>query len=175
MIESFIAWIRDVWDDIRPWVIVKEYAKGIKLRFGRFHSVLDPGLHWRIPHFDDIEQCVVVQTTMPLQPQSITTKDDHQVVAKGVVSYQINDAEKFYVRVTDAIGALQDIASGAIYEAISSRTWDEVRNDRLSEILTKEVREAGFKWGIEVNQVVITDLAQMKSYRLLGVDLKTKE
>ncbi len=168
MLEPLIQLLRDIWSDIRPWVVVKEYTKGVRFRFGGFNRVLDPGIYFNIPHFDDVEFCVHVTTTLDLPAQSVLTSDGESIVIKGVVKYRISNVEKFYTEVTDAIGALRDISMGCIFDACADMSWDELRTADLPDVITPKVRKMAFRWGMEVDRVTITDLSKMKSLRLIG-------
>jgi len=171
MLDALIGWLKEIWSGLMPWAIVKEYSKGVKLRFGRFQGILEPGLHWIIPFVDDVEPCVHVTTTMDLAPQSVLTKDGESIVIRCVVKYSITDVEKFYLRVTDAIGALRDISMGSVYDVVKTMDWEELRQADLPSLMTKEVRKQAFRWGIDVSMVTVIDLSKMKSIRLIGGSL----
>jgi regulator of protease activity HflC (stomatin/prohibitin superfamily) len=44
MFDRLISLITDLWEQIVPWYIINEYDGGVRLRFGKFHKVLQPGL-----------------------------------------------------------------------------------------------------------------------------------
>ena len=49
-----------------------------------------------------------------------------------------------------------------------SMTLDECTDQDLDNTLTKKVRVEAKKWGVEVQQVTLTDLAPIKSFRLIN-------
>lgn len=171
MLDALIGWLKEIWSGLMPWAVVKEYSKGVKLRFGKFQKVLDPGFYWIIPFVDDVEACVHVTTTLDLPAQSVLTKDGESIVIKAVVKYSISDVEKFYCRVTDAIGALRDISMGSVYDVVKTMDWSELQEADLPALMTKEVRKQAFRWGMDVSRVTVTDLSKMKSIRLIGGSL----
>ena len=171
MLDALIGWLKEIWSGLMPWAIVKEYSKGVKLRFGRFQGILEPGFHWIWPLVDDVEHCVHVTTTMDLPAQSVLTSDGESIVIKCVVKYSITDVEKFYCKVTDAVGALRDISMGSVYDVVKTMDWDTIRQADLPSLMTKEVRKQAFRWGITVESVTVSDLAKMKSIRLIGGSL----
>lgn len=170
MLDALIGWLKEIWSGLMPWAIVKEYSKGVKLRFGRFQGILEPGFHWIWPLVDDVEHCVHVMTTMSIPAQSVVTSDGDPLVIKVAVKYEISNVRRFYTEVTDAIGALGDITMGAVFEQCRSATWDELRSSDISEIITKEVRKQAFRWGITVDKVTVTDMSPMKSIRIVGIN-----
>ena len=118
LIEVLIEW----WNHILPFIIIRDYEQAVLLRFGKFNKVLLPGIHFKIPFFDEaIDQHVVV-TTLSLDAQSL----------------------------------------------------EECTDSELDNILTKKVRVEARKWGVEVQQVTLTDLAPIRSYRLINDNFTNK-
>ncbi len=47
---------------------------------------------------------------MTLDAQSVTTKDEKEVVAKGIIKYKIADLSKQFTDVYDAVDAISDVS-----------------------------------------------------------------
>lgn len=168
MLDKLIEFLLNIIDQLIPFKILKEYEEGVLFRLGRYRKVLNAGIHFKIPFFDDIDSYPVVYTTITLPPQSIVTMDGICVVIKGHIKYKINDVKIFAVDVYDAIDALSDMTGGVIYEEIKSKTWQEGYSSDLSMILTKKSKIEAKKWGIHVEKVTITDFSKMSSLRLFN-------
>lgn len=171
MLDKLIEFLLNVIEHVIPLKILKEYQQGVLFRFGRFNKELGPGVHFKIPFLDTIEEYPVVYTTITLPPQSIITKDGISVVIRGHIKYKIEDIKIFAVDVYDAIDALSDMTGGVIYDEIISKTWEEAYNTNLQQILTKKARVEAKKWGIHVDKVTITDFSKMMSLRLFSNDV----
>jgi len=175
MLDRLIDFLLSMWERLSPVYVVKEYEQALLFRAGRYKAIKGPGLHLKIPAFDDVDVYAVVTTTLSLPPQSVTTKDGIGVVAKAVVKYRISDLSVFGVQVADQIDALSDTTCGIIMGAVEQVTWEELRTLDIGGQVTKKARAEAKKWGVYVDAVTFTDKAQMRSLRLFTDGLHKDE
>jgi regulator of protease activity HflC (stomatin/prohibitin superfamily) len=168
MFDKLIELLSEWWLQITPFVIIRDYEEAVLLRFGKFKSVLKPGIHFKLPLFDEVIDQHVVVTTLSLDAQSLYTKDKQNIVVKGVIKYKISDVKIFLLEVFDAQDALSDMSQSIIKNIIMSMTMDECTDSELDNTLTKKVRVEARKWGVEIQQVTLTDLAPIRSFRLIN-------
>ena len=168
MFDKLIEILSHWWLQIVPFVIVRDYEEAVLLRFGKFKKLLKPGLHLKLPLFDEVIEQHMVVTTLSLDAQSLYTKDRQNIVIKGVVKYKIADVKTFLLEVYDAQDALSDMSQSIIKNVIMSMTLEECTDMELDNTLTKKVRVEARKWGVEVQQVTLTDLAPIRSFRLIN-------
>jgi len=168
MFDKLIEIISHWWLQIVPLVIIREYEEAVLLRFGLFNRVLLAGIHFKIPLVDEVLDQHVVTTTLSLDAQSLYTKDKQNIVVKAVIKYKISDVKTFLLEVYDAQDALSDMSQSIIKNVIMSMSMDECTDSELDNTLTKKVRVEARKWGVEVQQVTLTDLAPIRSYRLIN-------
>jgi regulator of protease activity HflC (stomatin/prohibitin superfamily) len=174
MFDKLIEIITNWWLQLTPIIIIRHYEEAVLLRFGKFKTVLKPGIHFKIPLFDEVIDQHVVITTLSLNAQSLYTKDYQNIVVKAVIKYKIADVKTFLLEVYDAQDALSDMSQSIIKNVIMSMTIVECTDIELDNILTKKVRVEAKKWGVEVQQVTLTDLAPIKSYRLINDNFLNK-
>ncbi len=174
MFDKLIEIITHWWFQITPVIIIRDYEEAVLLRFGKFHAVLKPGMHVKIPLLDEVIDQHVVVTTLSLDAQSLYTMDKQNIVVKGVIKYKISDVKTFLLEVYDAQDALSDMSSSIIKNVIMSMTMEECTDQELDNTLTKKVRVEARKWGVEVQQVTLTDLAPIRSYRLINDNFVNK-
>ena len=174
MFDKLIEIITNWWLQLTPVIIVRDYEGAVLLRCGKFYSVLEPGLHFKIPLFDEVIDHHVVTTTLSLDAQSLYTLDKQNIVVKGVVKYKISDVKIFLLEVFDAQDALSDMSQSIIKNVIMSMTMEECTDQELDNTLTKKVRVEARKWGVEVQQVTLTDLAPIRSYRFINDNFLNK-
>lgn len=172
MFDKIIDFIISIWDKLTFFQIVKQYQQGAWLRFGKLRKVVGPGIYFKIPVLDEIDCYHVLTTAMTLDAQSVTTKDEKEVVAKGIIKYKIADLSKQFTDVYDAVDAISDVSMGIIKNIISKKTWEECKEENLDNEITKKVRTEAKKWGIEVEAVTLSDLSRMRSFRFLTFQLK---
>jgi regulator of protease activity HflC (stomatin/prohibitin superfamily) len=168
MFDKLIEIITNWWLQLTPIIIIRDYEEAVLLRFGKFKTVLKPGMHFKIPLFDEVIDQHVVVTTLSLDAQSLYTLDKQNIVVKGVIKYKISDVKTFLLEVYDAQDALSDMSSSIIKNVIMSMTLDECTDSELDNTLTKKVRVEARKWGVEVQQVTLTDLAPIRSFRFIN-------
>lgn len=162
LIDLIIEWIAD----IIPCIIIPEYKAGVVLRFGKYKKTIEGGFHWKIPFFDNIIQDFICTTTLGLHPQSVTTKDGKSIVVRGIIKYKISDIHNYTILVYDSKDAMSDTTMGIIKETINERDWEDVQKGKIDNLISKRVIKAMEEYGIEVEKLTLTDMAEMKSIRL---------
>jgi regulator of protease activity HflC (stomatin/prohibitin superfamily) len=172
MFDKLLDFIIQMWEKLTFFTIVKQYQQGAWLRVGKLRKIVGPGLYFKIPLLDEIDCYHVLTTAMTLDAQSVTTKDEKEVVAKGIIKYKIADLSKQFTDVYDAVDAISDVSMGIIKNIISKKTWEECKEENLDNEITKKVRTEAKKWGIEVEAVTLSDLSRMRSFRFLTFQLK---
>jgi membrane protease subunit HflC len=170
LVDLIINWI----DQLLPIVIVPSYEEGVQMRFGKFKRVLEGGVYFKIPFFDEILRQHVVVTTLSLPAQSLYTIDKQNFVVKGVIKYRISDVKVFLMEVYDAQDALSDMTMSIIKNVIVSLHAEKCIDPELDNLLTKKVRVEAKKWGVDVQQVTLTDVAPIRSYRLINDNFSNK-
>lgn len=159
-----------------PWEIIDHYNRGVRLRFGRVVTdkegkpiVLGPGFHWKWPiQIDDILTHMVKVTTMDLSEQTITTHDDRAIVVRGVLKYEVQDVATLLLECDSPAAAVADISMGIIRDAFVEKDWAECNDPKFPEQIAIKIRREAKKWGIYVIALTLTDLSNMKSFRLLN-------
>lgn len=164
LIELLSNWI----EQILPLFIITDYEMGVLLRFGKYKKIVGPGIYFKIPFFDQVLSQHVVVTTLSLPPQSLYTKDKQNIVVKGVVKYRISEVKTFLLEVYDAQDAISDMTQSIIKNIIMDKTLDECIDPEIDNTLTKKARVEAKKWGVEIQQVTLTDLAPIRSFRLIN-------
>jgi regulator of protease activity HflC (stomatin/prohibitin superfamily) len=87
---------------------------------------------------------------------------------KGLIKYKIADIQTFILEVYDAQDAISDMTQYIIKNIIMDKTLDECIDTEIDNILTKKARVEARKWGVEIQQVTLTDIAPMRSYRIIN-------
>ena len=170
LVELIMNWI----DQLLPVVIIPSYEEGVQLRFGKFKKVLHPGIHFKLPFGDEILHQHVVVTTLSLPAQSLYTLDKQNFVVKGVVKYKIADVKTFLLEVYDAKDALSDMTMSIIKNIVISIPAEKCIDPELDNLLTKKTRVEAKKWGVDIQQVTLTDVAPIRSYRLINDVISNK-
>jgi regulator of protease activity HflC (stomatin/prohibitin superfamily) len=168
MFDRIIDFLISIIDKILPVVVVDHYNQGVRLRFGKYNAVLNPGLHFKIPFVDKVIEEMVKTTTVNLSEQTITTKDWRSVVVRAIIKYEVGDVKLFLLEVNDAIDALSDMSKGIIRDQIKKRDWKDCNGDDLEKEIYLKIRKEASKWGLKVLEVTLTDLGEVPSFRLFN-------
>jgi len=168
MFDRLIDVITEWWAYLMPAIIIPNYEEAVLLRNGKFIKVLGPGFHMKLPVFDEVISHHVVVTTLSLPAQSLYTQDKQNIVVKGVIKYKISDVKIFLLEVFDAQDALADMTQSIIKNIIITTPLEECLDLELDNLLTKKVRVEARKWGVEIQQVTLTDIAPIRSYRIIN-------
>ena len=156
-------------DLFRCWFIIDQYERGIVLQLGKFRREVGPGFHLMLPfRMDQVLVDNVVTRTANLRTQTLTTQGGKDVVLSPVLSYRIRDLKKFMLEVEGAEHALADVTYGTIADMVRHSTFEDMLTDEWHDALYKEVRKQGFCFGIEVLAVRLSDLGQLRSFRLIN-------
>jgi len=174
MFDKLIDLIINWFNYLTPAVIIPNYEEAVLLRNGHFKKVLGPGFHVKLPIFDDVITQHVVVTTLSLAAQSLYTKDKQNIVVKGVIKYRIADVKIFLLEVFDAQDALADMTQSIIKNIIISSSLEQCIDPEMDNILTKKTRMEARKWGVDIQQVTLTDIAPIRSFRIINDSILNK-
>ena len=87
--------------------IVKQTEKYVIERVGKYHTILDPGVHWIWPFFDRVALRVVLKEQIrDFDPQPVITKDNVTMQIDTVVFFQITDPKLYAYGVVNPISKL---------------------------------------------------------------------
>ncbi len=142
---SIISLIAIVWF-FMGWYTIKESDRGVVLRFGAYHSLAKPGLHWN-PKFVDsvIPINVKVFRTMPTQGFMLT-EDENLVKVAMEVQYRVVDPKKYLFSVINA--------DNSLLEALDSSLRFVIGHSSMNDVLTtgrEAVRQATWK---KLNEII---------------------
>lgn len=168
MLDKLIDFLIGLIDHINPFVIVKEYQKAVVLRNGKFKTVWDAGFHVKTPFIDEYIEQHIMWTTITLPAQSLVTKDGENIVVKSVIKYRIVDVKTFCLELFDSVDAISDISQGIIKFLIMKNDWEQCRGDEIDNEISKKIRASVKKYGVEIEQVTLTDIAKIRTIRLIN-------
>jgi len=157
-------------------------AVGVLLRFGKFHSIEQPGLHFKLPFGIDEVMTVPVKRQLklefgfgtadrtnpdqvgdePLREKSMVTGDLSAALVEWIVQYHVDDPQLYLFHVRDPGWTLRDLSEAVMREVIGDRTVDEVITSGRQEIeitATARLRELAKAYQIGL----AVDLLQLKN------------
>lgn len=140
--------------------IVRQYERGVVLRFGRLIRTREPGFNLIIPIIDRMIKVDLRVITMVVEPQVVITKDNVTIKVDAVVYFMVKDPVKAVLQVADYIKATTQIALTTLRSVLGQSDLDELLferdkiNKRLSEIIDHHTEP----WGVMVSVVEVKDV-----------------
>lgn len=127
---------------------VSAESVGVVQRFGHYHEVVEPGLHFKIPFGVDTVKQVPIKRQLKEEfgfgtpgatfnrqisssrewdlETTIVTGDLNTAQVEWVIQFRIENAFDFLFKVRDPGDALRDVSESVMREVIGDRTVDEV-------------------------------------------------
>ncbi len=168
MLDKLIEFLTGFIGEMKPYIIIEHYNRGVRLRLGKLSKVLEPGIHFKIPCIDTCIEITVKPTTMNLSMQTITTKDWKSVAVESVVKYEIKDVTAVLLEVFGPKHALADLTKGIIRNSITERDWKDCNGPELTKEIKEKAKREADKWGLRVLDVTLTSLAEVPSVRVIN-------
>lgn len=140
--------------------VVKQYERGVVLRFGRLQGVREPGLRLIIPFVDVMHRVSLRVVTRPIQSQGIITRDNVSVDISAVAYYRVVDAVKSVIAIENVVAAIDQIAQTTLRKVVGQHTLDETlaETDRINMDIRRILDVTTLEWGVEVTLVELKDI-----------------
>lgn len=166
--EKLIDLIVQFLEFFRFCTIIDCYERGVRLRFGKFVSELEPGFHWQWPfNIDNIlNENVVPKVYMP-PAQALVTIDGKPILIGAVITHSVRSIKKALLDVENVHDAVRDACLATIGELVTKSTSAEVLGPEFAERVTAECRKRGFKYGVEIECVRFSEMTPARTYRMV--------
>ena len=143
-------------------LIADQWEKAVVLRLGRLKAIRGPGWFLIVPYIDRIAMIIDqrIQTT-EINAEQALTKDTVPVGVDAIVFWQVHDAERAALEITDYMRAIQRVAQTSLRETIGASLLSTLlaerraADERLKEVIGKKTAE----WGVSCLSVEIRDVA----------------
>ena len=158
----------DIIERIIPLWIIPPWEAGVRVRFGKHWKEVWPGIHFKIPFFDEFHTMNVKRQIAPCPKQTITTTDGVVMTLSALLTYNVRHPATVWVKIQDFDDSLIALAMQEIHEFVASRAASEVSYDALVEAVLPVLRKNAFSWGAEVEDLGFSDLAAVTAIRLMS-------
>ncbi|HEV7185716.1 MAG TPA: slipin family protein [Leifsonia sp.] len=140
--------------------VVKQYERGVVLRFGRLHGTREPGLRFIVPVADVMHRVSLRIVTLPIQSQGIITRDNVSVGVSAVAYFRVVDPVKSVLAIESVEGAITQIAQTTLRKVVGQHNLDETlaETDNLNVNIREMLDRITLDWGVEVTLVELKDI-----------------
>ncbi|OGO43267.1 MAG: hypothetical protein A2137_02400, partial [Chloroflexi bacterium RBG_16_58_8] len=141
--------------------IVKQYERGVVLRFGKLVGLRNPGFNLILPVIDRMTKVSLRIVTTVLEPQEVITRDNVTVKVDAVVYFMVIDPTKAIINVEQFRQAIIQLALTTLRSVLGQSDLDELLahrdqiNLRLRQIIDEQSEEP---WGIRATLVEVKDV-----------------
>ncbi len=134
-------------------VIVPMRSHFIIERLGKYYKTFQPGIHFRIPFFDQISYVQEIrEQVIDIPSQSCITQDNMQVEVDGIVYVKVTDSHAASYGIGDYRKAAVNLAQTTMRSEVGKMTLGKLFSEResLNEHIVREIDVASDPWGIKV-------------------------
>ncbi|RCW42777.1 regulator of protease activity HflC (stomatin/prohibitin superfamily) [Halopolyspora algeriensis] len=142
--------------------VIKQYERGVVLRFGRLQQhVRGPGLTMIVPGIDHLRKVTMQIVTMPVPAQEGITRDNVTVRVDAVVYFNVVDPARAVINVEDYLFAMGQVAQSSLRSIIGKSDLDDLLSDRekLNQGLEVMIDSPALNWGVHIDRVEIKDVS----------------
>lgn len=141
---------------------VNEQERGIILRFGLYHTTVEPGLQFKIPLIDRVLIANVTKIRYSNHKETMLTEDENIIDVSLSIQYIISNPKSYLLRVKDPEQVLANAVESALRHVVGTTKMDAVITEGRSAVAL-EVRNKlqqsldKYDTGLEVSNVNIED------------------
>ena len=131
-------------------------------RLGKFHKVLDGGVHIIIPFVDQIRAEITVREQLvDITKQQVITKDNVNISVDGIVFLKVVDGKMALYNVDSYKRAIANLAMTTLRGEIGAMNLDDTLSsrDRLNSALQRALGDAADNWGVKIMRVEISEIS----------------
>lgn len=141
--------------------MANQWERAIVLRLGKIHKVAGPGLFVIIPVIDQVAYWLDQRIqTIEFNAQQALSKDTVPVNIDAVIFWQVHDAERAALEISDYRRAISQVAETSLREIVGSSMLSTLLAERKrgDEMLREVIGRKTADWGISVISVEIRDI-----------------
>jgi regulator of protease activity HflC (stomatin/prohibitin superfamily) len=140
---------------------INQYERGIKLRFGKFKEIMQPGWNIVLPIIETYRAVDIRTKVIDVPEQEAITKDNVSIKINAVIYFHVFDASKAILEVESYNYAVSQLAQTTMRNAVGAVSLDDLLTERekISESICTIIDKATDPWGIKVENVELKDIS----------------
>ena len=158
IIGIFVALVALIIANVR---IVPQTHQYVIEFLGKYKTVWDAGLHFKIPFLERIARRITLkEQVIDSPPQPVITKDNVKMQIDTVVFFKIFDAKLFTYGVVNPINALENLTATTLRNIVGELELDNTltSRDTINTKMTEILDEATDQWGMKVTRVELKNI-----------------
>ena len=138
-----------------------QWERAVVLRLGKLHSIRGPGLFMIIPFIDNVTEWVDQRIqTIEFNAEQALTRDTVPANIDAILFWQVHDAQRAALEITDYRQAILRVAQTSLREMIGASPLSALLSDRKAadEQLREVIGRKTADWGVAAISVEIRDV-----------------
>lgn len=164
--DQIISLVRQFIDLFRIWCIVAPWEQAVRVRFGKNAVLLNAGVHFRIPIFDQFYVQSTRMRWLCTSRQTLMTKDGKTVMLNGMLGYSVIDVLRLHNTLYHAEDTIRNMTQAAIADATTPLSSVNLNCEIIAKLVLTQLSLT--QYGIGDVQFSVNELAITKTYRLVG-------
>jgi len=143
-------------------LMAKQWEKSVVLRFCKLHSIRGPGLFFIVPFVDSVTAWIDQRIqTIEFNAEQALTMDTVPANIDAILFWQVHDAQRAALEITDYRSAILRVAQTSLREMIGASPLSALMSERKAadEKLKDEIGRKKADWGVAAISVEIRDVA----------------
>ena len=140
--------------------IVREWERGVVLRFGRYNATRTPGIKFVIPFVDEFIRVDQRMITMDVPSQDVITRDNISIKVNAVIYFKVFEPSAMVTQVDNYLLATSQFASTSLRSICGEFELDGLlsQRDEVNKRIQAVVDQRTETWGVKVTNVEIKDI-----------------
>lgn len=147
---------------VAPW------EQAVRVRFGKYVTLLGPGVYLRIPFVDRIFKQSIRMRRQHAPPQTVSTLDGKVVTCAFSIGFRIVDLLKLYNTIDSPNTTISSEVSNIVSDFISSNKLESLTVASMKEYVNRKLSLT--KYGIEGEEFLLISFAHSRTYRVITGD-----
>jgi regulator of protease activity HflC (stomatin/prohibitin superfamily) len=126
-------------------------------RLGRFHRTVAPGIRFIVPFVDRITHRIsMAGRAIDVCCTHLHTNDEHEVLASGMIYFQVMDPRKVASHVPTLDQAAQNLTLEATKGMVEQMSYDSLSHHSIGDLnawLLGLLNQSASEWGVRITRV----------------------
>jgi len=139
---------------------INQYERGVKFRFGKFITVMEPGWKLVFPIIESYKKVDVRTKAVDVPDQEAITKDNVSATVNAVIYYRVSNSSKAILEVENFYYAVSQLAQTTMRNVIGETSLDDLLSKRneVADKIQKIIDKSTDPWGVKVESVELKDI-----------------
>jgi len=145
--------------------IMRQDQIGVLLTFGKFSSIVTPGLKYQIPFIQQVIRTNSSLQTIDLPDQKIVLSGNIAITISGILNFRVKNPRQALLEVADYKHSIEQFALTTISDVLGTKSIEELRTEKIktAQLIEDVIRKITVQWGLKDIDIRLTDAVMDES------------